>query len=355
MAVKTVAVYDCSESYIEQFVNYVNRKKEQRMEVLGFTDLKALEDFLSRRSVDVLLFSMEDLVDEPLVIRDFSEEDIPEEEGRRNEKEEDPESRYEKFIEHRNVREFIYLGERRNSRSRIRHINKYQSMKKILAELQEILAPKQDPGFDLTKEETERAALIAVYDPAQKCSSIQAALEIAEEFSVQKETLLIDFDRFPQISQITGTGESGSLSDLIYFYRTNPQRLKEGLEEKCRRFHNLDFLTGPEDREDMDEITEKDWPAFLKDLAVCGGYEVVVVYMSEAFKNLESFFDSCMQIYVPTYTDEVSTGRMYAFAKYLYGKGRKDLFEKVQNLYIHPPMAEENRTNYAGSLSYGTG
>ena len=166
MAGKTVAVYDNSESYIKSFLKYVSRRKESWMEIKGFTETDALEGFLSSRPVDLLLFSMEELVDEK----------------------ENLESRYEKFISHKNVKEFVYFGERRNSKSRIRHVNKYQSAKKILAEIQEILLPEDEEEEDSEKNAEKQVSLIGVYDPAQEGASVRAALEIAEELSVQKET-----------------------------------------------------------------------------------------------------------------------------------------------------------------------
>lgn len=324
MAGKTVAVYDSSESYIQQFLKYVNRRNERWLEVTGFTDTEALQEFLDKKPLDLLLFSMEELVDE----------------------EQDLEERYMPFIGHHNVREFVYFGERRNSKSKIRHINKYQSAKMILEELKEILFPKQEGTENAFPAAEEGAQLIGVYDPAGGGTSVSAALELAEELSVQKETLLLDFDRFPMIAWFTGFDSYGSLSDLIYYYKTNPQKLKEGLDEKKRRYHNLDFLTGPEDREDMKEMKEEEWPGFLKELARLGGYDAVVVYMGEAFSDLESFFDHCAQVFVPVHTDEVSTRKLYSFARHLNGRGRQDLFGKIQNLYV--PAPEESGKMYAG-------
>ncbi|MBR3243348.1 MAG: hypothetical protein IKF90_11745 [Parasporobacterium sp.] len=313
MAGKTVAVYDNSESYIKSFLKYVSRRKESWMEIKGFTETDALEGFLSSRPVDLLLFSMEELVDEK----------------------ENLESRYEKFISHKNVKEFVYFGERRNSKSRIRHVNKYQSAKKILAEIQEILLPEDEEEEDSEKNAEKQVSLIGVYDPAQEGASVRAALEIAEELSVQKETLFLDFDRFPLVAAITGSEPSGTISDLIYYYKTNSRKLKEGLEEKCQHLGTLDYLTGPEDREDMFEIPEKEWPAFLRKLAFSGGYAAVVVHMGEAFSDLMSFFDSCSEVFLPVYSDNVSIQKHFLMSQYLYSKGRKDLFEKIQ--YLNEP------------------
>lgn len=315
MAGKTVAVYDCSESYISQFLKYANSNPESGMELLGFTKLEDLDQFLKGCPVDLLLFSMEELVEE----------------------EENLEEKYDHFIGHNQVKEFVYLGERRNSKSRMKHIDKYQSTKTILHQIREILYPKEEEAeIALLPEETElyRITLVGVYDPAQNAQSVYSALEVAEDFSLQTETIFIDFDRFSLLEAEIGRELRGTVSDLLYFYQTFPLKMKEVLREKCIRYHNLDYLPGPEDFEDKEILSEKEWPEFFRTLAVCGGYETVVVYMGEAFSNLESFFDHCTQVFVPAGSDDLSVQKMYLFAKHLYGKGRRDLYEKVQNLYV---------------------
>lgn len=310
MAGKTVAVFDSSESYIQHFLKYTGQKKERWMEITGFTEPEALEEFLERKPVDLLLFSMEELVDE----------------------EEDLEEKYERFISHKNVKEFVYFGERRNSRCRFRHVNKYQSMKKILAELQEILLPEEAEACGFEEDPEHPLLLVGIYDPSREGASVRTALEIAEELSVQKETLLLDFERFPLIPIVTGVFPSGTISDLIYYYKTHSRKLKEGLEEKRQSYHSLDFLTGPEDREDMYEIPEKEWPRFIRELAGCGGYEAVVIYMGEAFSDLIFFFDSCTEVYLPSGNDEVSNQKLRLLARYIRSKGRGDLLEKLQQV-----------------------
>ena len=179
--------------------------------------------------------------------------------------------------------------------------------------------------------------LVGVYDPSNNAKSFEAALALAEGLSAEKETLLLDFERFSSISLYTDLKSYGSISDLIYFYQTNPRKIREEVVEKKTRYHNFDLLAGPEDREDMKEIPEEEWPKFLRTLGVRGGYQAIVVYMEEAFSNLEYFFDHCDQIYLPMHGDKVSTEKEYQLAKYLYSKGRRDLYERINNYYTAIP------------------
>ena len=308
MAMKNVAVYDNSSTYMKRFLKYVNHRKANGISVKGFSELSALEDYLEKCQVDVLLFSMEEQIAEGV----------------------DAEPVCTAFLEHPSVREFVYFGERRNSKSRVKHIDKYQPAGKILSELEELLFPEREKTVPEEETETNRIELVSVFSPAPEEEAVQCAVEIAELLSVRKEVLLLDLERFSLLSAPEEGCAAGGLSDLIYVYRTNTKKLTECLRESRRRVRNLDVLTSPENLEDLDEIAEKDWPAFLQQLALCGGYAAVVVHMAEAFRNPEYLFDASAKIFLPTSKSEASVRKLQRLAKNCIGRGRKDLYDKMQ-------------------------
>ena len=138
MSKALLAVYDSSKDYVDRFLDYIKKKHYLPFESIGFTDTKALESYLVRNKVDLLLYSREEFVEEI----------------------ESSEPECEQFIRHENVREFAYLGKRRNSKSRVNHINKYQSMKAILEEVRIIL--NEDNYFD-EERETKKINVVGIY------------------------------------------------------------------------------------------------------------------------------------------------------------------------------------------------
>lgn len=309
MAKKNVAVYDCSSTYINRFLKYVNGQKPEGISVTGFTEIPALKKYLEHNRCDLLLFSMEEQMTQA----------------------QDAEELCSSFLDHPSVREFVYLGERRNSKSRVKHIDKYQPAGKILTQLKEILFPEQEKEAPKqTDSQKRRAELITVFSPASEEATALCALEIAELVSVRKEVIFLDLERFPLVPGASEKENACSISDLIYFYKTNPKKLTECLREKKRRFHNMDVLCAPEDMEDMDEIPEKEWPAFLQQLAFCGGYETVVVHAAEAFRNPDYLLDASDQIFAVTGRSERARRKMRKAAAGYRDKGRKDLYDRMQ-------------------------
>ncbi len=297
---KTVlAVFDCSREYIDKFSDYLKRKKNLPFEILGFSDLEALTDYIKSNKIDVLLFSQEELVDN----------EKPEEEicGR--------------FLSHENIRKFIYLGKRRKTKSTLRYINKYQSMENIIKELREYMDMEEG------EEDSQSCGMIGIYSFIPCEETFQMSLNIVSNLAMTSPVLYLNFDRF-SILDPDQTGNY-SISDLIYFFKTNPKKIKEELNKTIGHYRGFDFLTSPLEQSDIDELSFSEWKEFFSMLAKEGNYEWVVVDMYEVFKNLEDVFSSCEKVYVPITKGEYAVRKVKMLKEYLTGRGRKDLNEKL--------------------------
>ena len=113
----------------------------------------------------------------------------------------------------------------------------------------------------------------------------------------------------------------------IYYYKVNKGMMKEAIEREKFRMNAVDVLTCSSNLEDLDEI--EDWPAFLKALAVAGGYQKIILDMGEAMRNLEEAFDMCSGIYIPHLGSEEDEKWMSELKMFFLERGREDLLEKV--------------------------
>lgn len=315
-----VAVYDDSEEYIGRLAAYVNQEKEAGFELIGFSETEALAQFLEGRRVDILLFSMEALLEEA----------------------ENREAEYDRFLSHSSVREFVYFGERRNSRTPLRHINKYQSADRILEELREILQEGAVSAVDEAALSADGIELVGIYAPGGENGMSMTALQIAEMKSARKQVLFVDMDRFSLVSDYLHVKTGGGITDLLFYYKTNRQKLSACVREKKTRCRSIDFLAGPENPEDINELAEHEWPDFFRTIAKSGGYEIVVIYMAEAFRNLEHFLECCREIYTPMIQETLSEKKMERFTAHLCRKGRRDLLERSERICVRKGDSEWN-------------
>lgn len=307
MGKAVLAVFDSSREYVDRFLAYVKKKKNLPFEVVAFTDDQILAEYLSRNKVRILLYSQEEMVDE----------------------QEAEDTRCEKYIGHPNVGEFLYLGKRRNSRSRLRHINKYQSMETILEELLQIM---DFSGENQDIDHTEGPTVFGIYTVSPGFASLQTALRITASCAASTELLYINLDRFSLLDQVLPIEKNGSISDLIYFYRINKDQIKETLRKTKESRNGFDLLGAPLDMEDLDAITEEEWPDFLHELSNGGEYDTVILDMHEAFRDLEKIFSLCSRIYVISDDSGYAKEKVKKMTESFRYKAREDLIRKMTKI-----------------------
>ena len=305
MGKPVVAVFDSSREYVDRFLSYVKKKRGILFETIGFTDDQSLEEYLSKNRVQILLYSQEEFVDEK----------------------DSREGQCEKYIDHSNVGKFIYLGKRRNSRSRLKHIVKYQSMETILSELNEFLDLRLEDNREEWKGDIK---IIGIYSPAPGPSSLPTSLRIASGYSAGNAILYINLDRFPLLGQTEDRGSG--LSDLIFFYRTNKAQITETLKRTKERRNGFDLLCTSCDMEDVEEIRVEEWQDFLYELAIRGEYDILILDMYEAFRNLEEIFSICDEIYILTSEDSYAKQKTEKMKQFFVEKGRTDLLQKMTRI-----------------------
>lgn len=301
MSKRRVAVYDSSREYIENLISRLKKKDRLSAEITGFTDTAALSSYLEKHSVEILLFSMEEMIDEAASGKESCDD----------------------FLNHERVRQFIYFGERRNTKSSVLHINKYQPVEAILKDLETAL------GKDGEKENKEEIGLYAVYSPAEGKSCIRMSLGIARELSRKAAALLIDMERFSLLEDITGAKGAAGISPLIYFLKTDKNRISGYIKKTVLRYEDTDIICAPEYMEDINELPEEEWPAFLKLMGTEGGYEKIVLNMGAAFRNITQIFEACEKIYIPEPQNAEENAKLKKLKSFIKKHGSSDIAEKM--------------------------
>ncbi len=307
MAKTHLAVYDESQTYVDRFINYSKKRLGMKTAIIGFTDTDALINYLKENKIKILLISEEEWIN----------------------KDEDPEIFNERIIETEHVEKLIYLGERKNSRSKLLHINKYQSMNKILNEVEELFDAKdEEEVFDA------EADIFGIYSPSSNSKVKGFAYTICETLAQNKKVLYINLERFSGINTKLKISKDSSISNLIYFYKTNPKKLREGLEDVKIQTNGFDILTAPLDMSDIDEIELDDWKYFINAIAIAGEYQAIVIDMYEAFNNLEPIFSMCKKVYMPLTGGKDEKEKVYEFKEYFEIRNRTDLLKKISGAQI---------------------
>ncbi len=301
MAKRLVALFDTDLEYVNRFMAYVKEKRNLPFKMAGFSELKPLLEFLERNRTDVLLLS--------------------------GDKEKDSSLAEIKKI--RGMGKIIILGDAEDRGHDRIVINKYQSAEAIISG---ILGSMDVFESDDGVSEASGPEIIGIYSPAGGQKKQIFSLCLANALAKSKSVLYISLERFSGLKSLAGMSKDASLSDLIYFYKTNTEKIREGLSSSVQTVGNFHCLTAPLDYEDIDVVGDENWHEFLGILAAAGGYECVVIDIDEAIKKICSFFDICRRIYVPVTKGRWAEKRTEEFKEYIRLCEKEKLFEKITEI-----------------------
>ena len=304
-----LAVYDSSPDYINHFLTALKGTGNLPFEITGFTSPSALGKFVSGAVVNILLLSLSG--------------------------EEAEETEINKILCHENIKKAVYLGEQPEKKNDTGYICKYQSIHGIAADLLRIW---NACGCE-TSGQSIQAEIYGVYSLENPDDRICLSLDLARSLSRTGRVLYIETERFSGLKDQEGNEASGNLSDIIYLYKTNPAKLGQTLPGIITHLYGVDIITGSNAPEDFDETEPTTWPDIFQTLASEGGYETLVVGISDSFRNIELIFSLCCSVYllVPpecenrgnTFSGSLSSQRMKEFNLFFEGNERSDILKKI--------------------------
>ena len=326
MAKKILAVYDSDLDYVNRFVSYLKDKRNLPFKAIGFSKKDALENFLVRNSIDILLISENCL--------------------------ERKEDQKESFFDSRQISETIFLGDPLALENEEHKINKYQSMENIILEL-----VKECRIEDVTNLETQSLSgvdVFLVYSPASDFRKQGFSLSLADALSQDKSVLYINLERFSGLKKAFKE-PSKTISDVIYFYKTSINQFGQELRNSVIKKRNFEILLGPDDMEDIDLIADEELSRFLALLSKTGGYDVIVIDMDEAFKKITDVFEISKAIFVPVSKGAISEFKIEEFKEHLELREKEDIKEKMVITDLGAASEKElsEMGNYPDSCFFG--
>ena len=307
----TLAVLSDSPDYIHRFLAYC-RDYITVFEVSGFTDMQALKEHVQICPVDMLLL---------------------------------PRITYMKGLDdwddRNNIGSIVYLGERQDLSSSPAELNMYQPMSSLMDALADIASTlniqRQDSGA--------KADILGIYVLDGELSVNDFVFSLAHEDSMRgRRILLIDLDSFSGIPLMHGFVANGSLSDLIYYFRTDPSKLEEHMKDFTVQSDGFYYLAPPVSPADITLISGSQLGNFFERLADAGHYDIVIISIPGVYPDLVELLGICRKIYLfsreyaaitDTAPGELARSfRAQAFSGYFIDRGRPDILTKCEDGYM---------------------
>lgn len=261
---KLLAIFDTDVLYASRLMEYLKKLAWEGFEILLFTKMESLTNFLEYQPVEILLYGGDDLGEEELHLVQNSNN--------------------AKYV-------FCFSSNKKHIKDNSSLIYKYQSATDISWDILSLYTKLED-----SKDETAYGdvRIISVFSPAPSIEKLTFSWSLAKDLSSRVKVLFIPLEFFPT-DHIFHKGEKGqSLSDFLYYLKDSKNDSIDKIKSYIKYSEKLSHLSGVNHGFDLLSVSKEDIKGLVKSIKEHRDYEVVVFYIgiyTEAAMELLRFSD----------------------------------------------------------------
>lgn len=292
-----MAICDRQAAYTSQLISLFQEKKELPFEIHGFTKNESLEEFCRDHKIALLIISEPD---------------------------------YQEDLQKKEIDRILVLqegiGELPGS---VAVINKYQPAGALYREIMRVYGEgeKVVPFRGLKRGEVQ---LIGVYSPIHSCMQTTFALTAGQLMARKKKTLYLNFECFSGFEMLLGRRFGGNLTDILYYYDCAREKLSYKLESIAQQMGGLYYIPPAGSYEDFRDIPEEEWTRIIAEIAKAGGYEAVVLDLTEQVRGVYGLLENCDKIYTLIRDDRMSKAKLAQYELMLEQEPYRGILEKTE-------------------------
>lgn len=220
----------------------------------------------------------------------------------------------------------------------LQNIKKYQSAEYIVREIMHYYVEVADAvPPKLTTQ--GNAKLIGFFSPVRRCSQTTMGLTLGQIMAERCRTLYVNFESlsgFPYLLEYSGGRD---LSDMMYFLETAPGKFGMHLQNCVRKLENLDYIPPMSAMHQMLLVQAEQWQKLIGALIREGGYEVVILDLSEGMQGLFEILRMCTHVYTLIKDDRYARAKVEQYEQLLQLCEYQDVLQKTRKRKI-PYMRE---------------
>lgn len=292
-----MAICDRQPGYTNQLIALFQEKKELPFEVHGFTKNDSLQAFCDSHKVALLLIS------EP----DYREE-----------------------LQKKAIDQILVLREGTGLLpENVAAVNKFQPARELYREIMRVYGEGEKiVPFQGGQKETFR--LLGVYSPLHCCMQTTFALTAGQLIARKKKTLYLNFECFSGFEALLGKRFGGNLTDILYYYACSKEKFSYKLESIVQELGGLYFIPPAASCEDFQNIQEEEWICVITQIAQAGGYEIVLLDLTEQVRGVFSLLEACDKIYTLIKDDRMAKAKLAQYELMLQQETYRKISEKTK-------------------------
>lgn len=292
-----MAICDGQEGYADRLISLFQKKKELPFEIHGFTKEENLQEFCEKNKIALLLISEPD---------------------------------YRQELREKAIDKILVLQEGTGSLPEdVATVNKFQPAGMLYRDIMRVYG-EGDNVVPFRKSARKKIQLIGVYSPLHCCMQTTFALAAGEILAKHKRTLYLNFECFSGFETLFGRRFDGNLTDVLYYYDCAREKLSYKLESIVQKKGELYFIPPAAAYEEFQDRKEEEWLPFIMEVAKAGGYEAVVLDLTEQVRGLYGLLSACDRIYTMMRQDRMAKAKMAQYELMLEKEDYREIREKTE-------------------------
>lgn len=316
---KKLVIFDRDEKYAGNLLEYLGGLENFPYVIAAFTKKEALEKSFADVKIDLLLAS---------------------------------ESSYVEIKDSVKAERIMILNESGTlTWNDLQNIKKYQTAENIVREIMQYYV-EVTQVFPSILTLTGNAKMIGFFSPVRRCSQTTMGLTLGQIMAEKYKTLYLNFESLSGFPYMLGYSGGRDLSDLLYFAETAPDKFEMHLRNCVKRLDELDYISPMNAMHQMLMVTAANWKRMIEMIVKTGGYEVIVLDLSEGMQGLFDILRMCTHVYTLTKDDRYASAKVEQYEQLLKLCEYEDVLEKTFKRKI--PMMREipNGLNYQPGGEY---
>lgn len=306
MKTGVLAIYDLDVEYANCLMEYISAKQGIPFKTVVFTEKDALLEYVSENYTDILLISASEM---------------------------------DNSLMSQNIGKIILLSSGNIFSEYIGYssIYKYQSTENIVREVLDYYVDvRKDKG--MVSVSKGNADIIGVYSPVGRTGQTTFSLVLGQVLAADYSVLYINMEEFSAFDKILGKSYPGDLSDLMYFFKQNPEALSIKLQAIVNNMHGMDYIPPLLYSVDLRNINTEDWIQLIQKISATGLYDKIVLDLSSMVRDVFQILDMCSTVYMPIHDDRISLMKVSAYEEYLLKNEKEELVNRT--VKIKTPQKE---------------
>ncbi|HKM34280.1 MAG TPA: hypothetical protein VJY54_06020 [Lachnospiraceae bacterium] len=293
---KILALCDSEKDYLESMTVFLKEQDSFPFELHTYTDVQKLVSFGKGEYIELLLVAESD----------FSYE-----------------------VENLRTGKTLLLNESGTVRGQdVRNIDKYQKAENVWQELMESYASM------LSDEEKmlyckKRAKIIGLYSPIRRCLQTSFALTLGIALAAQKKTLYISFEHYAGWNQLLDQSVRGDLAALVYFNKEQGEKFFCRLQSMTQRIGQLYYIPPVYAGQNLIYVKGKEWMDLISKIAEMGGYDYIILDLSESIQGTFELLSVCDRIYTIIQEDERARAKLSQYEELMHSFEYDDVLKKT--------------------------